>query len=88
MGRSRGTLTRKGRNGPASHALDATAPVFYSTRVRGYQTRSKEGAWQTAQPWCHALVNDSSAWYASVVSKHRSQPLVNAREMAPLAGST
>jgi hypothetical protein len=31
MGRSRGTLTRKGRNGLASHALNATAPASYST---------------------------------------------------------
>jgi hypothetical protein len=31
MGRSRGTLTRKGRNGRASHALNATAPASYST---------------------------------------------------------
>jgi hypothetical protein len=31
MGRSRGTLTRKGRNNRASHALYATAPALYST---------------------------------------------------------
>src|SRR5713101_1460364 len=31
MGRSRGTLTQKGRSGLASHALYATAPASYST---------------------------------------------------------
>jgi hypothetical protein len=35
MGRSRGTLTQKGRNGRASHALYATWPALYSTRGHG-----------------------------------------------------
>ena len=43
MGRSRGTLTQKGRSGLASHALYATAPASYSTGPSVYLGASAAG---------------------------------------------